>query len=94
VNTKYKMKLCNSFHKEGICLYGIRCCFIHGEKNFDQLFSRFKYSSILKINEVTLDDDKDYGVYDYLNCFVNEDELQYQNYQQKKTISKANSLKD
>ena len=28
------MKHCKSFHKEGVCLYGIRCCFIHDEKNF------------------------------------------------------------
>ena len=72
------MKLCKSFHKDGACLYGIRCCFIHDEKNFDEIFGRFKYSMILGFNNALGSFDsqeirRTHGAYSYLDYFINED---------------------
>jgi hypothetical protein len=80
------MKLCKSFHKDGACLYGIRCCFIHDEKNFDEIFGRFKYSMILGFNNALGSFDshemrRTHGAYTYLNHFINEDKLGFSHHQ-------------
>ena len=50
-NSKYKSKLCTSFHTQMFCPYGNRCLFKHDERTIGQIASSY-YNILLQFPEL------------------------------------------